>query len=47
MDAKEVANNKTSDIRELRQLNMEWTALLWLQRIIKKAQAHNCKLLQA
>lgn len=47
MDAKEVAMNKTSDIRELQQLDREWTALLWLQSVIKKAQAHNGKLLQA
>lgn len=47
MDAKEVAMNKTSDIRELQQLDREWAALLWLQSAIKKAQAHNGKLLQA
>ena len=44
MDAKEVAMNKTSDVRELQQLDREWSALLWLQSIIKKA--HNGKLIE-
>ena len=44
MDAKEVAMNMTGDIRELQQLDREWSALLWLQSIIKKA--HNSKLIE-
>ena len=36
MDAKEVAMNKTDDARELQQLDREWSALLWLQSVIKQ-----------
>lgn len=36
MDAKKVAMNKTSDIRELQQLDREWSALLWLQSLIRQ-----------
>lgn len=45
MDAKEVAMNKTNDVRELQQLDREWSALLWLQSVIKQVQ--NGKLLEA
>ena len=44
MDDKEVAMNKTNDVRELQQLDREWSALLWLQSVIKKAQ--NSKLIE-
>jgi hypothetical protein len=44
MDAKEVAMNKTSDIVELQQLDREWSALLWLQSVIK--QTHDGKVLE-
>jgi hypothetical protein len=36
MNAKEVAMNKTDDVRELQQLDREWSALLWLQSVIKQ-----------
>ena len=38
MDAKEVAMNKTDDVGELQQLDREWSALLWLQSVIKQVQ---------
>ena len=44
MDAKEVAMNKTDDVMELQQLDREWSALLWLQSVIK--QTHDGKMLE-
>ena len=44
MDDKEVAMNKTSDVKELQQLDREWSALLWLQSVIK--EVHNGKLIE-
>ena len=38
MDAKEVAMNKTSDVKEVQQLDRELSALLWLQSVIKQTQ---------
>lgn len=37
MDTKEVEMNKVSDISELQRLNREWSALEWLQGIIRQA----------
>lgn len=39
MDAKEVAMNKTDNVGELQQLDREWSALLWLQSVIKQANS--------
>ena len=37
MDTKEVEMNKVSDISELQRLDREWSALEWLQGIIRQA----------
>lgn len=39
MDAKEIAMNKVDDVRELRQLDWEWSALQWLQSVIRQSEA--------
>ena len=38
MDTKEVEMNKVCDVLELRQLDREWSALEWLQRILREAK---------
>ncbi len=38
MDTKEVEMNKVRDISELQQLDKEWSALEWLQRILQQAK---------
>lgn len=38
MDAKEVAMNKTNDILEVQRLDREWSALLWLQGVIRQGE---------
>ncbi len=38
MDTKEVEMNKVCDVLELRQLDREWSALEWLQRILREVK---------
>ena len=38
MDTKEVEMNKVSNVSELQRLDREWSALEWLQGIIRQAQ---------
>ncbi|NWG37821.1 hypothetical protein [Nitrososphaera sp.] len=38
MDAKEVAMNQTNDILQVRRLDWEWSALLWLQGVIQRSR---------
>jgi hypothetical protein len=37
MDNKEVAMNKTNDILQVRRLDWEWSALLWLHGVIRRS----------
>jgi len=37
MDAKEVAMNQTNDIPEVQRLDRQWSALLWLQGVIRRS----------
>ena len=37
MDAKEVAMNRSSDILGVQRLDWEWSALLWLQGVLRQS----------
>ncbi len=48
MDTKEVEMNETADVSELQRLDREWSALEWLQGIIRQVgKEHQQQLLQS